>query len=76
MAIRRERPILDVYAERRQGRDPALVQDAQRIFEAMLFCTPDDQVLQMVGRVFSRPDEYRKSVQILREIASRRQELE
>ncbi|HHM12503.1 MAG TPA: hypothetical protein ENJ16_03050 [Planctomycetaceae bacterium] len=73
MRQRPERPILDVYAEKRSGQDAALVQDAQRVFEALLWALPTEEIERHVGRIFNRPDEYRKTIRMLKDIAARRQ---
>lgn len=73
MRQRAKRLILVVYAEMRAGQDPQLVKDAQRVFEALLNVLPEETIERDVGRVFRRPEQYRKTIRMLKEIASRRQ---
>jgi hypothetical protein len=65
--------ILDEYRQRRGPVDPALIGDAQRVFEAILASLSIEEIeAAMDASRFRRTDEYSKTIRILHTIASER----
>lgn len=65
--------ILAEYRRRRGNVDPALISDAERVFEALLAHTPAETIMAaMEASRFNRPDEYQKTIRVLKGIADER----
>jgi hypothetical protein len=65
--------ILEEYKRRRGPVDPALINDAQRVFEALLASCTVKQIEQALDASrFERTDEYGMTIKILHDIAHER----